>query len=161
MAIPNHVDDRALNRFRRGFVGSSHGDNGSAYRDSWNSQCDAEPSKMIMTSGRPICAYCGNTGLPLQPNIDRYGDYDIVGYTCVCTGAMDEEEWERERCEMENNHHEERRALERRKPKTNPDVIKGIIHALTAQLAEATELQDVRRILAKIQKIREEDEDEA
>lgn len=159
MAYPDHMDERAVSRFRRGFVGSTHGDDGSNYRTAWDSECDAEPTKMIITSGRPICAYCGHVGFPLQPNIAGK-DYDIIGYTCVCKGAMDEEEWRQEMRDMENKHYEEMQQLKRRAPKTNPDALKGVIHALTAQLADAKTLYDVERILENIQRLKiEEGED--
>ena len=156
MAIPDYADERSYDRFSRGFVGSSHGDNGSSYRTSWNSQCDAESTKMIQTYGRPVCAYCGNVGLPLQPNIERFRDYDVVGYTCVCKGAMDEEEWRHELSEMENNHYEELQALKRREPRTNPDVIKGIITRLTSKLEEAKTMSEVQDILEQLKAVRKE-----
>nr|DAY73729.1 MAG TPA: Protein of unknown function (DUF3090) [Caudoviricetes sp.] len=156
MAIPDYADERAFNRFSKGFVGSSHGDNGTSYRTSWNTQCDAEPTKMILTHGRPVCAYCGNMGLALQPNIERFRDYDVVGYTCVCKGAMDEEEWRHELSEMENNHYEELQALKRREPRTNPDVIKGIITRLTSKLEEAKTMSEVQDILEQLKAVREE-----
>lgn len=156
MAIPDYADERSYDRFSCGLVGSSHGDNGSSYRTSWNSQCDAEPTKMINTYNRPVCAYCGNVGLPLQPNIERFRDYDVVGYTCVCKGAMDEEEWRHELSEMENNHYEELQALKRRKPRTNPDVIKGIITRLTSKLEEAKTMSEVQHILEQLKAVNEE-----
>lgn len=155
MAIPDYADERAFNRFSKGFVGSSHGDNGTSYRTSWNTQCDAEPTKMILTHGRPVCAYCGNMGLALQPNIERFRDYEVVGYTCVCKGAMDEEEWRQEMTDMENKHYEEMQALRRHAPKTNPDVIKGLIQKLTNRLEEATTMSDVERILEQLKEIKE------
>lgn len=156
MAIPDYADERSYDRFSRGFVGSSHGDNGSSYRTSWNSQCDAEPTKMINTYNRPVCAYCGNVGLPLQPNIERFRDYDVTGYTCVCKDAMDEVEWRNEMTALQNKHHKELQALKCREPKTNPDVIKRIITRLTSKLEEAKTLDEAKAILEKFKYIHED-----
>lgn len=156
MAIPDYADERSYGNFSRGFVGSTHGDNGSSYRTSWNTQCDAEPTKMILTYGRPVCAYCGNMGLALQPNIERYCDYDIVGYTCVCKDAMDEAEWRNEMIALQNKHEEEIQALKCREPKTNPDVIKRIITRLTSKLEEAKTMSEVQDILERLKAVREE-----
>ena len=156
MAIPDYADERSHDFFSTGLVGKSHGDNGSAYRTSWNSQCDAEPTRMIRAGYRPVCAYCGNAAMPLQPNIQRYNDYEVTGYTCCCTGAMDEVEWRHELTEMENNHAEELRALQRREPPTNPAVIKRIVGSLTQALTNAEDMHEVRRILEQIQEIRED-----
>lgn len=156
MAIPDYADERSYGNFSRGFVGSGHGDNGSSYRVSWDTQCGAEATKMIITYGRPLCAYCGNIGLALQPNIERFRDYDVVGYTCVCKDAMDEVEWRNEMRELKNKHNEEIRALERREPKTNPDVIKRIITRLTSKLEEAKTMSEVQEILEQLKAVREE-----
>lgn len=156
MAIPDYADERSYDCFTRGFVGSSHGDDGSSYRTYWNSECDASPTKMVNTYGRPVCAYCGNEGLPLQPNISGWKDYEVTGYTCVCKGAMDEVDWRSEVTEVENKHYEEMSALRRREPKTNPDVIKGIITRLTSQLEEAKTMSEVEHILTKLKAVNEE-----
>lgn len=155
MAIPDYADERSYSRFRCGFVGTSHGDNGSGYRKDWDSQCDAEPTKMIQTYGRPVCAYCGNQGLPLQPNI-RFNDYDVTGYSCVCKGAMDEEEWRQEITEVENKHYEEISAIKRRQPKTNPEVIKKLVKDLTERMEKAETMQEVKRILEQLKAVEEE-----
>lgn len=156
MAIPDYADERSYDRFSRGFVGSSHGENGSSYRTSWNSQCNAEPTKMINSHFRPVCAYCGNVGFPLQPNIDRYFDYGVVGYTCVCKGAMDEVQWREELVAMENKHYEELQALKRLEPKTSPDVIKNVITRLTSKLEEAKTMSEVQNILEQLKAVEEE-----
>lgn len=155
MAIPDYADERSYRNFTRGFVGSTHGDNGSSYRTSWNTQCDAEPTKMILTYGRPVCAYCGHEGLPLQPYIEE-GDYQVYGYTCVCKGAMDEEAWQQEQATLISNHQKEMELLLERKPKTNPAVIKGLINTLTRRLQEAETLDDVNTILDKLKSIHED-----
>lgn len=154
MAIPDYADERSYDRFSRGFVGSSHGDDGSNYRSSWNSQCDAEPTKMIHMRSRPVCAYCGNVGFPLQPHIERFRDYEVTGYTCVCKGAMDEVEWKHDLCEMEKKHREELQALERCEPKSNPDVIKNIITRLTSKLEKAETMWEVEKILEELRAIK-------
>lgn len=155
MAIPDYADERAKGRYRTGFVGKTHGDNGSSYRTDWDSQCDAEPTKMILTSGRPVCAYCGNRGLPLQPYIP-HNDYDVTGYTCVCKGTMDEEEWRHEITEVENKHYEEMSAIKRRAPQTNPEVIKNLVKGLTERMEQATTMSEVKRILEQLKAVEEE-----
>lgn len=156
MAIPDYADERSYNRFRRGFAGTSHGDDKSGYCTDWNSQCDAKPTKMISTFYRPVCAYCGNMGLPLQPNIERYKDYDVIGYTCVCKGAMDEEAWSQDLVKIEKRHIEELRDLHKCKPRTNPNVIKDLVKGLTEKLSNLTDIQEIRRILQQIKDISEE-----
>lgn len=156
MAIPDYADERSYNYFSRGFVGSGHGDNGSSYRIDWNSQCDAEPTKMIKTYNRPVCAYCGNHGLPLQPNIAYYGAYEVTGHTCVCKDAMDEVQWREELKELENKHYQEIQYLKQREPKSNPDVIKGIVKRLTSKLEKATTVSEMQDILEQLTAIKGE-----
>lgn len=155
MTIPAYADERSYNRFRKSFVGSFHGENGSSYRMYWSPECNAQPTKMVFSSGAPICAYCGNEGLPLQPYTDE-GDYQVCGHTCVCEGAMDEEAWQEEQIRLVSDHQKEMEKLLKRKPKTNPAVIKGLIQKLTSRLEEATTMEDVERIVEKLQSIRED-----
>ncbi|HBT8980400.1 TPA: hypothetical protein MCM29_005139 [Klebsiella pneumoniae] len=155
MAIPTYADERSYNRFRKSFVGSFHGENGSSYRMYWSPECNAQPTKMVFSSGAPICAYCGHEGLPLQPYIEE-GDYQVYGYTCVCKGAMDEEAWQQEQATLISNHQKEMELLLERKPKTNPAVIKGLINTLTRRLQEAETLDDVNTILDKLKSIHED-----
>ncbi len=151
MAIPDYADERSYKYFTRGFVGSSHGDDGSSYRMSWNSRCDAEPTKMIQgICYHPVCAYCGNQGLPLQPYIDTHRDYTITDYTCVCKSAMDEVDWRQQVAELENKHHEEMSALNQSQPKPDLSIVKNI---LKKELAEAESVEDILRLGKKLNQL--------
>lgn len=122
MAIPDYCDPRAEKNFTRGLVGISHGDNGSAYRYSWDSQCGQK--KTTMVDG--YCAYCGNRGLPLQPLIDIYRDFTVLGHTCICKDAMDELELKDAVNQVRIKAEKEIQALEDKMPKINPKVIKTL-----------------------------------
>ncbi|QYC52606.1 hypothetical protein [Salmonella phage SSBI34] len=125
---PEYVDERAKGYFRIGYTGRND------YRYHWDSQCGAKETLMIVDAGTPICAYCGNRGLPLQPNI-QYGDYDTVGHTCVCKDAMDSLEVEMKIQNVLDDAYEESQRIRREcMPKINPDVARKVLNNKTERL---------------------------
>lgn len=127
MAIPDYCDPRAEKYFHLNFVGSKHGEDGSCYRYSWESTSGAKETKMIVFGySDRVCAYCGNPGLPLQPLIERYRDYTVTGYTCVCKDAMDEIEIKEQLEQLKAKHHQEESLLEEKLPKVSKKVLKDV-----------------------------------
>lgn len=131
MAIPDYCDKRAKKYFSRGFVGHSHGEDGTGYRYSWDSSSGASPTKMITGIGNPRCAYCGNEGLPLQPYFTASFDPDcnttITGYACICKDAMDQLEVEDKLDQMALRHASEVRELQQQLPNVNKIVLKKLL----------------------------------
>lgn len=130
MAIPDYADERSFKHFSRGFVGGSHGDNGSAYQESWDSTSGAEETKMIVDRYQHYCAYCGNSGLPLQPyfkgSFTHEGSDRVTGYACVCSGAMDEADYKQKVVELKDKYEEDLYHLKQQAPKVNTEVIKTL-----------------------------------
>ena len=94
MAIPEYCDPRARRHFSSGFVGKTHGENGTGYKTSWDSMSEASPTAVhILDSDRCYCAYCGQRAFPIQRE-----DYSVYGFCCVCKDAMDEVEWPKGPC---------------------------------------------------------------
>uniref|UniRef100_A0AAU6W4M0 Uncharacterized protein n=1 Tax=Pseudomonas phage Cygsa01 TaxID=3138529 RepID=A0AAU6W4M0_9VIRU len=123
MAIPDYADDRARQFFDRGFVGQSHGDEGqNGWRYSWNATADGLHATAVHTCDRlrPVCAYCGEHALPVQkelPYSDRHSSrYIDKGYTCCCSGAMDERDYVALRETMLQRHAQELEELESAAP---------------------------------------------
>lgn len=156
MAIPDYADERSFEFFRRGFVGTTHGENGSGYRTDWDSESKTGPTAMIQRPGRPVCAYCGNVGMPLQPYISSHGHYDVTGYTCVCKDAMDEKAWDEEMKALRKRHAQEIEELEDRAPKLNPAVLKGIMQKLSNKLEKADNMYDIQHILLEMKNLGEQ-----
>ena len=125
MAIPDYADERAEGYFENGFVGKSHGDNGSFYKKFWNSFSDLAPSKMIKCNRLYYCAYCGNKGLPLQGNKGT-NDYNIYAYTCVCSGAFDERETEAEAKKIISDAEKQAYQIRQNMPAINMSVVKKL-----------------------------------
>lgn len=140
MSIPKYADKRAHKFFHRGFVGGTHGDDGTSYRMSWGSTDDGlVPTSVVMseTHGRhhPFCGYCGNRALPIQNS-----RYDVTGHTCVCKGAMDEVEWIALHKQMKSRHEDEMAELEDARPKVDPKVV-----ARVAKSALDANVKDIER----------------
>lgn len=93
---------------------------------------------VVLHRDRPVCAYCGNKGFPLQPHISRHDDYRITGYTCVCKDAMDSLDIEEQVEAMKVRHRKELEELLSKKPKENKDVVKAV-----ARLAVNNLLEDI------------------
>ena len=159
MAYPEYIDERATGFFRNFLVGKSHGDAGSSYKTSWNSQCGAKPTKMLKMPGRPVCAYCGNEALPLQPYIP-YDDYGIKGYTCVCKGAMDEVEWEKTKAEMEERHKKESREMEKAAPVPDLQVKKDIVARMMTKVQKAKTESELEYAMEALRNFKEEEKEE-
>ncbi|BDU13383.1 hypothetical protein [Escherichia phage phiWec190] len=157
MAYPDYIDERATGFFRNFLVGRSHGDGGSSYKTSWDSQCGAKATKTLKMPGRPLCAYCGNEALSLQPGIE-HGDYDIKGYTCVCKGAMDEADWVKEKAEMEERHRREVYEMEKRMPIPDLQVKKDIVAKMMEKVQKAETEQELNRAIENLRNFKEEKE---
>lgn len=151
MAIPDYCDERAEKYFRTGFVGSSHGDNGTSYSTSWDSTKGAKETKMVVFGYQEhVCAYCGNKGLPLQPrftsSFDPRCDSTVTGYACVCKDAMDEVEVKEQLKAMRAKHHDEENLLEKKLPKVNRNVLKRVadlrVKSLKKEIDRGHFLQD-------------------
>jgi len=125
MAIPEHADPRAHQFFERGFVGKSHGDDGSGWRYSWHSTTEGLHPTAIHTCARlrPICAYCGEHALPIQKDLGYQSEFNNhrdryihKGFTCCCSGAMDERDYVVLRETMLERHAQELEQLESAAP---------------------------------------------
>lgn len=89
MAIPDYADPRSHEFFANGFVGFTHGDNGTSYARSWDSRHpELKVTATVAVNYRAHCVYCGNRAMPIQNQ-----DLDVTGYTCPCKGALDEVEY--------------------------------------------------------------------
>lgn len=120
----DYVDPRAYKFFR--FSGSSHSE--TLY--SWDTQSGAKPTKVLKSDTHmPVCAYCGRRGLPLQPNIAMYRDYDVTGHTCACKEAMDEIDMLAEIERVRSVADEAIAALKRNMPKINSEVVQKLMKA--------------------------------
>lgn len=125
MAIPEHADPRALKHFDKCFVGTSHGDNGTGYKTSWNSLSDAVPTECIAFDNgySHICAYCGLLPYPIQTHVGS----EVTGYSCICKEAMDEVEFKVALAEMRLRHQQELLELGKTAPKYNPEAIAKVV----------------------------------
>lgn len=143
MAYHDHCDERAKKFYERGFVGSSHGDDGTSHSTSWSSRNkELKPTKCLSTNRITICAYCGNQALPIQHNIEldiRRSNYDITGYTCCCTSAMDEIEYQVKLEELFDRHNQEVDELEKLTPKISEEVQVKLL----AKLHEKSSVSDL------------------
>jgi hypothetical protein len=125
MAIPEHADPRAHQFFERGFVGKSHGDEGQhGWKYSWRSTTEGLHPTAIHTCNRlsPVCAYCGERALPIQHDAGYQAEhrghrrYTDKGFTCCCSGAMDERDYVALRNTMLERHEQELEELESAAP---------------------------------------------
>lgn len=130
MARPEYADERSYKFFSHGFVGGSHGDNGSSYRTDWDSTSEGLHATAVHTSRacNPVCAYCGNRALPVQKDLGYSGlrshnRYIDMGYSCCCKGAMDEREYVAVREAMLERHHLEIQELEKAAPEPSSEVL--------------------------------------
>lgn len=124
---PEYADERADDFFSRGFVGSSHGDNGTAYSTHWSPMHpDLFATKVYKGRHSSVCAYCGNPPMPIQVRRSS-SDWPVIGYTCCCTGAMDEREYVVKVAALDERHNDERHELEATAPKVSEQVLIGLI----------------------------------
>lgn len=133
MAIHDYADERAYKFYSHGFVGNKHGDNGTNYKTSWNSTSEGlKPTKVYKpTSCREYCVYCGNTALPIQ-NLD----YDVIGYTCCCKGAMDEVEYDQALKELKKKQQQELYQFQQNAPKAPEEVKMKVLQVIFNNLSK-------------------------
>lgn len=139
---PEHTDERAYKFFKHGFDGKP---GGSYYFDT--SSSEAIETDHIDIDGRTKCAYCGVSMQPLQLGLAdyKYDDfsapseaYKTTGYTCTCSGAMDEYDYHNLVKEENKRHAAAIKAL--KKPKHNVKVIKQL------------QIESLKRQITKLQK---------
>lgn len=129
MARPEYADERSHKFFSSGFVGSSHGDNGTSYSTHWDSTSVGLHPTAVHTSriSIEVCAYCGNRALPIQTDLGYRGGrgdrYISKGHTCCCSGAMDEREYVAVREAMLERHHNEIQEMEKAAPVPPKEVL--------------------------------------
>ena len=69
----------------------------------WNStHKDLQPTKAIEISNSHYCPYCVSRMFPIQNN-----NLDVIGYTCLCDGAIAELEWKAEDKALRERHEKE------------------------------------------------------
>lgn len=142
---PAHADPRSHKLFHRVYVGpTQHGKlryggcpvDVNGYTMSFDNR-DKSLKSTAMLGNRQICVYCGHQTFSRQPHIDdMIPDYRVVGYTCICKGAMDELEYLDSKEQMEIRHRQELAALEKSKPKESMDVKKRFIENYLNNLEE-------------------------
>ncbi|QEM41000.1 hypothetical protein TQVEPAJM_CDS0073 [Pseudomonas phage VB_PaN_phPA-Intesti] len=124
--FPAHCDERAERFFSRVFVGKSvRGADKYGYTYSWNSRhADLQPTSTLQQRGAHSCSFCGRAALPIQNSGDRFAgyDYSVTGYTCICSGAMDELDWIVQAQRMKKRHQEEVEEMLLQRPVPPKDV---------------------------------------
>lgn len=92
MAIPDYAHESCKRFFSRGYVGTGHGDNGSAHKIYFDtSHPELKPTRtIVIEGGRPHCVYCGEIALPIQAGRRHGGDFEVTGLCCVCKDAVAE-----------------------------------------------------------------------
>lgn len=141
MAIPDYCDVRAEKYFHTCFVGSSHGEKGTPYRTSWDSTSGALPTTMIKSDyNRPLCAYCGNKGFPIQPfftgSFEADSDSSVTGYACVCKDAMDLLEIKDQIKALEKIQKEQMNDLVKTLPKVNNKVLRAVVSKKATEIEQ-------------------------
>lgn len=148
MAIPEHAHPSMHEHFKRGYVGESSGEDGTAYITRWDSRCGVKPTPTL--GNAHFCIYCGNKAYPLQPAIQYNRDvsYDVIGYACVCADAVAWRDWKKSMEELEDRHSEERRLLMQQRPSMNMDVVQSVtINSITSRLSPDSSYERVKDVL--------------
>lgn len=126
MAKPAHACERSEDFFNRSFVGSSHGDDGTAYRVSWDSMHhDLRPTMVLSTGRGYICGHCGNAALPIQTK--ELENWPTIGHTCCCQGAFDERDYQDQLEELLARHKEELYDMRKKAPVPSEAAVKKMV----------------------------------
>lgn len=152
----DYADDRAKDMVSQGYVGSGHGNYGGnkQYLISFDtSYPDARETQTIKISRHHYCSYCSRLALPIQSEIYTKNNYKVTGYTCVCKGAMDEIQMQKDIKEVNNKLQKFKNECESEirnlkmthglnNPNTAEDLVKRIIENKISRITTIQELTE-------------------
>lgn len=116
LSLVDRADERGFKLLRRTFIGKSQDEaDEHGYKMSWDSRnTSIGPTTTHVISYSHICVYCGEIALPLQQNRDSF---TVTGYTCVCSGSRDEQEYNDKLKLLLEKHEDELHELKKTAPK--------------------------------------------
>ena len=88
--------------FQRVYCGKNSGIGGMRYSVDTTSR-SLKPTHKINIYGRNYCPYCCTEMIPIQ----HHRTLSVIGYFCLCQGALDELEYNEKKAELEKKHEEE------------------------------------------------------
>lgn len=68
---------------------------------------DLKSTHSVVIDNKFYCPYCGNIMFSIQGRIIEYNDYSVTGHFCICNGAQEELQYEKEKSELQKKHKKE------------------------------------------------------
>lgn len=162
------ADERAKHMITEGYVGPNHGNHGInnqilvRFDTSHN---DTTPTQTVKIGYYNYCVYCSRLALPIQGGLKnttretrRHANYDTTGYMCVCKGAMDEIQLNKDTQEIKNKLEEFKQTCEDEignlrsthtlnNPNTASELVERIIKEKISKIDTIQDLQEFARTL--------------